>query len=169
KGEENEHYLGSIFSTVPIEPGTSFTRPSAGGGGVGDPLLRDPHAVCEDVADDYVSVERARIDYGVVIREIDRDLASYDVDHEATKAERELIAGAREGWLEEDPERVAARYRDGELCHLDCFRRYGVILKWGTGELLPSTTKDFRAMLKRSAVPHWSKSPPVDGAPEAIA
>jgi len=157
KGEENEHYLGSIFSTVPIEPGTSFLRPSAGGGGVGDPLMRDPDAVREDVADDYVSIERAKIDYGVIVREVDADLCRYEVDYEETKKERERIAGAREGWLDEDAEQVAARYRAGELNHLDCIRQYGVILEWGEGTLLPNTTEDFRGMLKRTAVPHWSK------------
>jgi N-methylhydantoinase A len=34
-------------------------------------------------------------------------------------------------------------------------RRHGVILDWGTGELLPKTTEGFRAMLKRRVVPHW--------------
>jgi N-methylhydantoinase B len=33
-------------------------------------------------------------------------------------------------------------------------RRHGVILDWGTGELLPKTTEGFRAMLKRRVVPH---------------
>src|SRR5690606_3713926 len=158
KGEENERYLGSIFSALPIEVDDVFTRPSAGGGGVGDPLLRDPDAVCEDVADEYVSVERARIDYGVVIREIDRDLAQYEVDYEATRQERSRIAAARIGWLEEDPEAIAARYRAGELNEMDCIRQYGVILQWGSGELLPKTTEQFRAMLKRRTVPYWGKS-----------
>ena len=38
-----------------------------GGGGWGDPLLRDPEAVLDDVWDEYVSVEGAARDYGVVI------------------------------------------------------------------------------------------------------
>ena len=40
---------------------------SAGGGGYGNPLERDPEAVEVDVFNDYVSVERAGTDYGVVI------------------------------------------------------------------------------------------------------
>jgi len=40
---------------------------SAGGGGFGDPLERDPEAVESDVANGYVSIERAREDYGVMI------------------------------------------------------------------------------------------------------
>ena len=39
----------------------------SGAGGYGDPLERDPQRVLEDVLDDYVSIEAARRDYGVVI------------------------------------------------------------------------------------------------------
>ncbi len=39
----------------------------SGAGGYGDPLERDPRRVLEDVLDDYVSVEAARSEYGVVI------------------------------------------------------------------------------------------------------
>src|SRR5690606_36734787 len=77
KGEENERYIGSIFTAQPIGVDDGFTRPAAGGGGVGDPLLRDPDAVCEDVDGGYVGDERAWIEYRVVIRGIDRDLAQY--------------------------------------------------------------------------------------------
>ena len=38
-------------------------------------------------------------------------------------------------------------------------RRHGVILDWGTGELLPKTTEGFRAMLERRVVPHWKNGP----------
>ncbi len=158
KGTEKERYLGSIFSNLPIELDDVFTRPSAGGGGVGDPLMRDPKLVCEDVADEYVSVERARIDYGVVIRVVDRDLAQYEVDEAATEAERKRIAGARLGWLDHDAEDIAARYRSGELNVMDCVRQYGVILDWGNGQLLANTTGQFREMMKRRVVPYWGKT-----------
>ena len=39
-----------------------------GGGGWGDPLDRDPAAVLDDVLDEYVSVDAASRDYGVVLR-----------------------------------------------------------------------------------------------------
>ena len=51
-----------------------FSRPTAGGGGFGDPLERDPAHVMEDVADDYVSIERAAKDYGVVLKVIDAEI-----------------------------------------------------------------------------------------------
>src|ERR1041385_3217612 len=103
-GEET--FLGAVFSGVPAGPGDRFTRPSAGGGGFGDPLQRDPVAVRDDVADGYVSIERARKDYGVVVREVDAELAEYEIDEAATAAERELIRAARRAWLEESPESV---------------------------------------------------------------
>src|SRR5690606_31788712 len=81
-GKENERFLGTVFSNVKVKEGDSFTRPSAGGGGLGDPLERSPEAVLEDVIDGYVSIERAEKDYGVVIREIDRDLDLYEIDTE---------------------------------------------------------------------------------------
>jgi len=52
---------------------------SAGGGGCGDPFERDPEAVESDVANGYISVERARADYGVVI-----DPGALKADLEAT-------------------------------------------------------------------------------------
>ena len=38
-------------------------------------------------------------------------------------------------------------------------RRHGVILDWGTGELLPKPKEGFRAMLERRVVPHWKNGP----------
>jgi N-methylhydantoinase B len=55
-----------------------------GGGGWGDPLLRDPHAVLDDVWDEYVSVEAAERDYGVVISGTLEDM-TLALDEEATK------------------------------------------------------------------------------------
>jgi N-methylhydantoinase B len=156
KGKEEREWLGTIFSDVPIESGDTFSRPTSGGGGLGDPLERDPAAVMRDVEDDYVSIERARIDYGVVLKVIDIDLAEYEVDIEATRAERASIAKARRGWLEEDPEQVAERYRKGEISELDMVRRYGVIVDWGTGEYLPKTTNEYRTMMKKRSADHWN-------------
>ena len=70
-GASRPEWLGSVFSDVKIESGDAFSRPTAGGGGFGDPLLRKPALVCDDVADGYVSIERAAKDYGVVIRAVD--------------------------------------------------------------------------------------------------
>jgi N-methylhydantoinase B len=55
----------------------------AGAGGHGDPFERDPARVAADVADGKVSVERARLDYGVVL-----DERSGEPDKAATEALR---------------------------------------------------------------------------------
>ena len=51
--------------------------------------------VLEDVADDYVSIERAAKDYGVVLTVIDAEICDYAVDEAATKATREAIRRQR--------------------------------------------------------------------------
>lgn len=154
-GANKDEWLGSVFSDVPLQSGDVFSRPTAGGGGYGDPLERDPELVREDVADDYVSIERARRDYGVVLRVVDADLAEYAVDREATERERAAIRGQRRDWLASDPADVARRYRAGELDSLDVVRRYAVILDWSTGEVLPLSTAQFRDMFQRRAAAHW--------------
>lgn len=58
---------------------------SAGGGGFGDPLERDPEAVEHDVFNGYVSLEKALDDYGVVI-----DPVTMKVKVEETKRNRAL-------------------------------------------------------------------------------
>ena len=52
---------------VPLPAGTEITLGLPGGGGYGPPWRRDPARVLEDVRDGYVSLERARTDYGVAI------------------------------------------------------------------------------------------------------
>jgi N-methylhydantoinase B len=111
--------------------------------------------VLEDVIDGYVTVGRAAKDYGVVIREIDPEILEYEVDEEATDHERATIRAARIEWLAEDPETVASQYRAGELNEFDAIRRHGVILHWGTGELLPASTETYRQMMLRRSAAHW--------------
>ena len=153
---ESPRFLGAVFSDVPVGKGARFWRGTSGGGGYGDPLERDPERVKEDVVDDYVSLERARKDYGVVLEVVDEDLAEYRIDEAATQRERELIAAARVGWLDEDAEQVAARYRAGNIDLYDVIRRHGVICDWGTGALLANTTRDFRAQMKARCLPSWN-------------
>ncbi|GAA4120916.1 hydantoinase B/oxoprolinase family protein [Aminobacter aganoensis] len=156
QGQEGERYLGSLFSGVPLQQGDTVQRPSAGGGGLGDPLKRDIESVLNDVIEGYVSIGRAKKDYGVVVHEVDADLNEYKLDEQATLAERARIASHRRDWLNEDAEKIAARYRASELDMFDLIRQYGVIVDWGSGELLPETTAEFRNMLKRRTVPYWS-------------
>ncbi|WP_312861800.1 hypothetical protein [Segnochrobactrum spirostomi] len=155
-GAERDERLGSVFSDVPIGLGDVFSRPTAGGGGFGDPLERDPHLVVEDVKDDYVSLGRAAKDYGVVIRTIDAELCEYELDEAATAALRAELRASRVADARIDPEIVAARFRAGEINALDAIRRHAVILDWGTGALLPQSTRQFRESFERRSVAKWA-------------
>ncbi|SDU48170.1 hydantoinase B/oxoprolinase family protein [Stappia sp. ES.058] len=155
-GESAPKWLGSVFSDYPVYTGDVFARPTAGGGGFGDPLERDPVKVREDVIDDYVSIERAARDYGVVLKEIDVDLCEYEIDAEATEKLRAEIRAERRGWARMDPQEVAELYKAGEIDMLDAVRRYAVILEWETGEMLPKTTEQFRETFERRSLAHWS-------------
>ena len=157
-GAEAEDWLGSVFSDVPIGSGDVFSRPTAGGGGFGDPLERDPALVLEDVADDYVSIERAAKDYGIVLTVVDAEICAYAVDEAATKATREAIRRQRSRWLATDPEEVAAGYRAGKIDRLDVVRRYAVVLDWDTGALLPVSTGQFREMFHKRTAATWARS-----------
>ncbi len=155
-GTDHEHWLGSIFSDEPIFKGDVFSRPTAGGGGYGDPLERDPKAVLEDVIDEYVSIERAKKDYGVVIRPIDPEVCEYEIDETASEIERNNIRRARAGWLAADPESIAEAYRKGKVDQYDAVRRHAVVLDWNTGELLPKSTAQFREMFRVRSAAAWN-------------
>ncbi|MDA3791568.1 MAG: hydantoinase B/oxoprolinase family protein [Desulfobacula sp.] len=60
-----------------MDPGDRITFVSAGGGGYGNPFERDPKLVEKDVQYEYVSIERAKQDYGVII---DPDSLTLDLD-----------------------------------------------------------------------------------------
>jgi N-methylhydantoinase B len=72
---------------VPIEASQRIMYDYGGGGGWGDPLDRDPQSVLDDVLDEYVSVEGAEREYGVVLNGSLEDL-TLGVDEEATGALR---------------------------------------------------------------------------------
>ncbi len=154
-GSNDDTWLGSVFSDVPLHSGDVFSRPTAGGGGYGDPLRRDPEKVRADVIDGYVSLIRAARDYGVVLRTIDADLGEYEIDHAATEEARAVQRRQRKDWLAEAPESVAQKFRAGEIDMLDCVRRYAVILDWGTGELLPNSTAQFREQFEKRTASYW--------------
>lgn len=153
--KDNEEYLGAIFSGVPVKTGDTFVRPSAGGGGLGDPLERNPKRVLEDVIDGYVSIHRARKDYGVVIKVVDEEILDYRIDATATEKERDYIRENRIAWMREEPEAVKNKMVAGEIDELDVIRRHGVILDWGKQEVLPKTTVQFREMLEKRTVAYW--------------
>ena len=67
---------------------------SCGGGGYGEPLDRDPEKVAWDAREGFVSLEKARDVYGVVI---DAGAESYAVDQEATRRLRARLKDSGEG------------------------------------------------------------------------
>ena len=72
----------SIAVQLPADTVTAYQY--GGGGGFGDPLLRDPEAVREDVLDEYVSLEAARERYAVVLTG-SVEAGDLKVDAEATR------------------------------------------------------------------------------------
>ena len=154
-GTEKEQFLGAFFSNIKVEEGDSFSRPSAGGGGLGDPLNRLPEAILEDVIDGYVSIERAKKDYGVIIKEIDVELDLYEVLENETAKEREYIRRNRKDWLREDVNVVHDLYKKGGVDELDLIRQYGVLIDFATGELLHKSTEQFREMLQKRSASYW--------------
>ena len=155
-GSETPEWLGSVFSDFPMYTGDEFARPTAGGGGFGDPLERTIDMVLMDVVDDYVSIGRAALDYGVVIKEVDADLCEYEVDEAETAKLRGHIRENRVAWARSDPEEIAEKYRKGEINSMDAVRRYAVILDWETGDPLPKTIAQFRESFERRSIGHWS-------------
>jgi N-methylhydantoinase B len=101
-GQPSENYLNPDTDSrllpsklkMTIRKGDVFRHVLAGGGGWGDPVERDSHAVLRDVRNEFLSAERARSDYGVVI-----DTATWRVDEGATERLRAEIRDAR-GWRE---------------------------------------------------------------------
>ena len=63
-----------------IQPGQRAANHNPGGGGYGNPFERAVEKVVEDVRNGLVSLEGARLDYGVVIT----DRETLTVDHDAT-------------------------------------------------------------------------------------
>jgi len=68
-------------------PGEIITFFNPGGGGYGNPLERDPEMVESDVINGYVSLEKAKEDYGAVI-----DPKTLKLDLDATKKLRQSLA-----------------------------------------------------------------------------
>jgi N-methylhydantoinase B len=66
--------------------GTEVLYMTAGGGGWGDPLEREPHRVLRDVLEGYISAAAAREQYGVVLGAVERA-----VDEPATNELRQRL------------------------------------------------------------------------------
>lgn len=86
--------FGAKKSMVPLKRNQVVNQETAGGGGYGDPLDRDPAAVARDVEYGYVSRRSAFDDYGVVLD------SEGVLDQESTAARRRTMRAGTGG---EDP------------------------------------------------------------------
>ena len=82
--------FGAKKSMVPLVRNQVVGQETAGGGGYGDPLDRDPEAVVRDVEYGYVSLQSALENYGVVIDE------EGALDEERTAARRARLRASRQ-------------------------------------------------------------------------
>jgi N-methylhydantoinase B len=103
--EQYHHVVGEVV----LEPDESIVSLSAGGGGYGPALDRDPAAVLIDVIDDYVSLERAEGVYGVVIQGDPDRWETLAVDEAATAERRSELAFAGPPARTADDQARAAR------------------------------------------------------------
>jgi N-methylhydantoinase B len=88
--DETVEDLGAKPGGFRIGQGDVFCYTFQGGGGYGDPLLRPPARVLQDVRDGHVSAASAAALYGVAI-------AGEDIDQPATEARRRAIRQQRLG------------------------------------------------------------------------
>jgi len=72
--------------TRPVETGDTVTIVTPGAGGWGDPMTRDPEKVLWDVTEEFVSPERAREQYGVIVEKIGH--GRYELNMRETEALR---------------------------------------------------------------------------------
>ena len=64
-GTDREIRVGMYRAT--LAPGERFVNTTAGGGGYGDPLDRDPGQVVADLLDGYITAATAEATYGVTV------------------------------------------------------------------------------------------------------
>jgi N-methylhydantoinase B/oxoprolinase/acetone carboxylase alpha subunit len=72
-GTEMARVIPSRYSDHVMHPGEAFRLETPGGGGLGDPLDRDPERVLNDVRNGYVTLQKAREAYSVAIDAVDGD------------------------------------------------------------------------------------------------
>ena len=82
-GTEREDVTGMVYESM--APGDVLVNNAGGGGGWGNPFNRDPQKVLEDVRNEYVSLQEAQQEYGVVI-----DPETMTIDVAATEAARQV-------------------------------------------------------------------------------
>jgi N-methylhydantoinase B len=93
-GENDWKSVNANWYQVPTESRVIIR--SAGGGGWGDPLDREPERVLDDIRDGMVSVDAARSEYGIVTKSTGKTgLDAIQIDADATKAARQELRAQR--------------------------------------------------------------------------
>ncbi|MFC6769447.1 hydantoinase B/oxoprolinase family protein [Natrinema soli] len=116
-----EEELPSKVENVAVSAGDKLIFRTAGGGGLGDPLERDPELVAEEIRQGLVSTEAAREEYGVIVSEdgtVDR--AATEEARETGRDERDELEEFDYGPLPEEAElaeRIAAERREFDDRH----------------------------------------------------
>jgi N-methylhydantoinase B len=91
-GTDAERNLGMFATNVELKESDTLDFISNGGGGFGNPLEREPEVVLEEVIDGFLSVEKARDVYGVVIEAVDPAVHDWRIDYEASERTRAELA-----------------------------------------------------------------------------
>jgi N-methylhydantoinase B len=116
-----EEDLPSKVENVPVQAGDKLVFSTAGGGGLGDPLEREPETVATEVRRGLISVDAARDDYGVVLDDDDTvDADATDRQREEIRQDRDELAEFDYGPLPDDDdlaEQIAAERREFEGRH----------------------------------------------------
>jgi N-methylhydantoinase B len=101
-GGPNEREVDALADAEPIKAGEVIRIRTTGGGGLGNPLERDPALVVRDVVWRKVSPESALASYGVVLTgALDDDSLAFD--EAATAAERSARPEASEAFFDRGP------------------------------------------------------------------
>ncbi len=118
-GEEiSPSSLPGKVRSFPLKRGDLVIMRATAGGGVGDPLEREPALVQADVATGCIGAERASDTYGVVLKDGAVDAEATVARREALKAERVMLtvdAGDADDFDERGVRRVALTPADAEL------------------------------------------------------
>ncbi|MEW6622493.1 MAG: hydantoinase B/oxoprolinase family protein [Bacillota bacterium] len=78
-----EPVVGATFSNYPLQKNDLVRFISGCGGGYGDPMERPVEKVRQDIKDEYITIETAAKEYGVIV-----DPKTLEIDHEQTAKRR---------------------------------------------------------------------------------
>lgn len=89
--------IGQNYSTLAVNPGEVLYMHWQGGGGYGDPLLRELDAIQRDIDAEKITLEGAEISYGAIVVDGRVDAALTEQRRAAIRAERERLGGGSRG------------------------------------------------------------------------